>query len=83
MSTTPARLAGLGERKGAIAPGYDGDLVVWDPDAEWTVDPGALHQRHKLTPYAGRTLRAVRYEMVVGELVGEIVKARSRDVQTS
>lgn len=57
MSTTPARLAGLGQRKGAIAPGFDGDLVAWDPDATWTVEPAALQQRHKVTPYAGRTLR--------------------------
>jgi allantoinase len=30
--------------------------VVWDPDAAWTVDPSRLHQRHKVTPYAGRGL---------------------------
>jgi allantoinase len=57
MSHAPARLAGLDDRKGRIAAGFDADLVVWDPDARWTVDPAALQQRHKLTPYAGRTLR--------------------------
>ena len=56
MSEAPARLAGLGDRKGRIAPGYDADLVVWDPDAAWTVDPSRLQQRHKVTPYAGRHL---------------------------
>jgi allantoinase len=56
MSEAPARLAGLGDRKGRIAPGYDADLVVWDPDAAWTVDPSRLQQRHKVTPYAGRRL---------------------------
>ena len=58
LSRGPSRLAGL-SRKGAISVGYDADLVVWDPDAEFRVDAGALHQRHKLTPYAGRKLRGV------------------------
>ena len=57
MSEAPARLAGLGDRKGRIAPGYDADLVVWNADAEWTVDATRLQQRHTLTPYAGRRLR--------------------------
>jgi allantoinase len=57
MSAAPARLAGLGTRKGGIAAGLDADLVLFDPDAEWTVDAARLEHRHPVTPYDGLTLR--------------------------
>jgi len=72
MAMGPARLAGLAGRKGVIAPGADADLVVWDPDAEWTVRGAALRHRHSLTPYEGRALRgAVRMTFVRGRRVFE------------
>ena len=56
LSGGPARLAGLEKRKGSIAAGFDADLVIWNPEATFTVDPAQLHHRHKITPYAGRKL---------------------------
>lgn len=56
LSGAPARMAGLEDRKGRIAPGCDADLVVWRPEESAPVDEASLHQRHKLTPYAGRLL---------------------------
>ena len=55
MSAGPAALAGL-DAKGAIEPGRDADLVAFAPDASFVVDPGRLHHRNPVTPYAGRTL---------------------------
>jgi allantoinase len=66
----PAALAGLTRRKGVLAQGFDADLVIWDPDAEFVVDAERLHHRHKPTPYAGRRLRGrVRETYVRGHLV--------------
>jgi allantoinase len=70
MSAAPARLAGLGGRKGAIAPGCDADLVIFDPDREMTVDSSRLYHRHPVTPYDGARLRGVVMATMLG---GEIV----------
>jgi allantoinase len=59
MCEGPARLAGLQNQKGAIAVGRDADLVVFNPDQKFRVDPEHLHHRHKLTPYAERELTGV------------------------
>jgi allantoinase len=56
MSAAPARLVGLQGRKGSLAAGYDADIVLWDPDARFVVDPTRLLHRHKTTPYVGREL---------------------------
>ncbi|MBI2796083.1 MAG: allantoinase AllB [Gemmatimonadetes bacterium] len=79
MSEQPARLAGLWGRKGAIAPGFDADLVLWNPDGEHTVAAGDLLQRHPVSPYVGATLPGVveatylRGSLIYGEgrIMGE------------
>lgn len=69
MCEGTARLAGLDAQKGRLEAGYDADIVVWDPESSFVVDPLSLHQRHKLTPYAGRTLfGVVRATYVCGQL---------------
>ncbi len=56
MSSGPARLAGLEKHKGAIAIGYDADIVVWNPEKRFVVRPQMLQHRHKLTPYLNQKL---------------------------
>jgi allantoinase len=75
LASAPAELAGLGGRKGAIAPGHDADLTVFAPEASFRVEPEALEHRHKLTPYAGRTLDGV---VLATFLRGERVYDRGR-----
>ena len=55
----PARLVSLHDHKGSIAEGMHADLVVWDPEAEFTVSAAMLHDRNKLTPYDGQILSGV------------------------
>lgn len=59
LCANPARQVTLESRKGAIAAGCDADIVIWDPDREFSVDPEALHHRHKITPYRGEVLSGV------------------------
>ena len=58
MSSGPATLARL-PHLGQIAVEHEANFAVWDPDIPFTVVPERLQQRHKLTPYAGRTLRGI------------------------
>jgi allantoinase len=59
MSAAPAKLAGLDERKGKLAVGYDADFVVWHPEKEFKIVPEIIHFKNKITPYAGMNLRGV------------------------
>ncbi len=56
-STAPAKIFGLFPRKGTVAVGSDADLIVWDPEAEHTLDHANMHMRVDYSPYEGRTVR--------------------------
>jgi allantoinase len=75
MCSGPARLAGLEKHKGAIAAGYDADIVIWNPETRFTFRPQMLYNRHQLTPYAHHPLRG---EVEVTFLRGEMIYDRGR-----
>ena len=69
MAERPADVVGL-RRKGRIALGGDADFCVFAPDEAFIVDPGRLHHRHPVTPYANRPLAgAVRSTWLRGREV--------------
>lgn len=55
-SGAPARLFGLDGSKGAVRPGLDADLVVFDPGATRRLDAASLHSRCDHSPYEGRVV---------------------------
>jgi dihydroorotase len=68
MSCAPARifrLAGGTLRRGNVA-----DVTVFDPDAEWTVDPSRFRSKGRNTPYSGQKLKGrVHLTVVDGGVV--------------
>jgi allantoinase len=72
MAEGPAQLAGLEEQKGRLAVGFDADMVVFDPEAEWAVTPAELHYRHAISPYLGERLKGkVLMTFLRGECIYE------------
>jgi dihydroorotase len=70
MSFTPARLFRL--PGGSLSVGSPADVTVFDPDAEWIVDPSTFLSKSRNTPFAGWTLRGKpRYTVVGGAMVWE------------
>jgi len=73
MSTAPARAFNL--PGGSIAIGSPGDVTVFDPAFEWTVDPRQLLSKSRNTPFTGRTLRGRAVLTIVqGRIVHEVAR---------
>jgi allantoinase len=79
MCSGPAQLAGLANKKGAIAVGCDADLVFFDSHANFRVDRGWLLHRHKVTPYLGRQLQGiVKTTFLRGQKIVDLPKGDSK-----
>ncbi|HZU07047.1 MAG TPA: dihydroorotase [Chloroflexota bacterium] len=70
LTSGPASVFGL--PAGRLAVGELADLVIFDPDARWTVDPSRFRSRAQSTPLAGRTLHG----RVLATLVGGAIVHR-------
>ena len=70
MSTTPAGILRLKGQGGPVTEGTDANLTVFDPGAEWVVDPEMFASKSRNTPFAGRKLRGkVVHTVFNGHLV--------------
>lgn len=57
LSENAARQYGMYPRKGALLPGSDADVVIWDPEASGVITAEEQRQRVDYTPYEGFAVR--------------------------
>lgn len=76
-SSNPAKMYGLGDRKGGIAPGYDADIVIWYPSSsdeasskkKVKITNEMLHHSIDYTPFEGfEVINWPRYVLLRGEV---------------
>jgi dihydroorotase len=77
MSCSPARIMGL--EAGTLRPGSPADIVLFDPEERWTVEPEAFLSRSRNTPFGGRELVG----RVRATLVGGVERYRSGEAGAS
>jgi dihydropyrimidinase len=57
MSTAPARMFGMYPKKGAIAPGSDADILVYDPNRRRTISAATHHMDVDYSIFEGREVQ--------------------------
>ncbi len=76
MSANPAAIMGI--PAGTLTAGAPADVTVFDPNAEWEVDPSCFYSKSKNTPFSGWKLKGRAVSVMVrgrllmrdGELIG-------------
>jgi dihydroorotase-like cyclic amidohydrolase len=78
----PARLVGLQESKGSIAPGFDADLVIVDPKRKTRVAPEHMRSRQRHGALEGTEFDfAIKEVFLRGESVTRSSRTRGRMVR--
>ncbi len=83
-STQPAKIFGLYPRKGALQPGSDADLVIWNPEKEQVISVDTHHMHCDTDIYEGfKTTGAPEYVIADGKIAvekgawtGHLIKGR-------
>lgn len=78
MSYNPARILGLD--KGVVEEGKAADLVIFDAEKEYTIQPEDFCSRGKNTPFGGREVKGMVMATIVdGKIVFERVREEKND----
>jgi dihydroorotase len=76
MSTNPATILGIAA--GTLAAGAPADVTIFDPDAQWEVDPTLFCSKSRNTPFSGWKLKGQAVSVIVGGRIlmrdGEIIE---------
>jgi dihydropyrimidinase len=80
LCTNPAAVWGLWPLKGALLPGFDADVVIYDPRTQSRIEAQRLHHVAGYTPYEGMPVQGeVKATILRGQVVyidGEFVGSR-------
>ncbi len=69
-ATNPARIFGMGGRKGTIAAGFDADVLLWDPEADYTITAATQCMANDYNLFEGWTVKGNAAKVFArGELV--------------
>ncbi len=68
MTVNPANILGI--PRGRLAVGCAADLVLFDPDERWTIDPEEFYSKGRNTPFGGMQVRGrVKYTIAGGKVI--------------
>jgi dihydroorotase len=76
MSTNPARIIGIDNERGGLRPGMEADIAIFDPEAEYIIDPEQFASKGKNTPFAGKAVKGQVAMTLVG---GQVVYDRTKE----
>lgn len=72
MSTNPAKIFGLYPTKGSLEVGSDADLVIFDPEAEFSISAEDLHMNTDFSPYQGfEGFGEIQLTMLRGKIIAQ------------
>ena len=73
--TNPAKIFGMGKQKGSIAPGLDADIMLWDPNANYTITAATQCMATDYNMFEGWTVKGNAAKVFSrGELVVDNTK---------